>query len=130
MAASSRPPEWRTARQVEDYVGVVADLMQPAVVFGDYGSKAELNEFPIERPALLGALLSPLRRRSALEEWSPREIATFEGALALHGKAFHTVQRFVRTKTVKECIEFYYLWKMSSHYSEWKRHFEPAISEY
>ena len=110
-------------------------------------------------------MLSPVRRPLVIETWSPREIATFEGApppsappslvgasesgratagaLALHGKCFHTVQRFVKTKTTKEIIEFYYIWsappseaprspplrpphprrKMSSHYTEWKQNF-------
>ena len=93
-------------------------------------------------------MLSPVRRPLVIETWSPREIATFEGApppsappslvgasesgratagaLALHGKCFHTVQRFVKTKSTKEIIEFYYVWKMSSHYTEWKQNFARA----
>lgn len=55
-------------------------------------------------------MLSPVRRPLVFETWSPREIATFEGALALHGKSFHMVQQFVKTKSTKEVIEFYYVW--------------------
>ena len=29
------------------------------------------------------------------EKWSPLEIATFEGALAVFGKKFHVIQRYV-----------------------------------
>jgi hypothetical protein len=36
------------------------------------------------------------------------------------------VQRFVKTKSTKEIIEFYYVWKMSSHYTEWKQNFARA----
>ena len=35
---------------------------------------------------------------------------TSVGALALHGKNFHMLQRFVKTKSTKEIIEFYYVW--------------------
>jgi len=90
---------------------------------------------------LLGAVISPVRRPLAFETWSPREIVTFEGALAVHGKCFHTVQQFIKTKTTKEVIEFYYIWcilttyiarnaaryrKMSSHYKAWKQNFVSA----
>lgn len=83
----------------------------------------------MERPTLLGSMLSPVRRPLVFETWSPREIATFEGALALHGKSFHMVQQFVKTKSTKEVIEFYYVWKMSSHYAEWKKKFVPDIPD-
>ena len=56
----------------------------------------------------------------------PRPPRAPPGALALHGKCFHTVQRFVKTKSTKEIIEFYYVWKMSSHYTEWKQNFARA----
>jgi len=45
----------------------------------------------------------------------------FEGSLTLYGKNFHRVQKDVKSKTVKEIIEFYYDWKKSSHYKEWKK---------
>lgn len=124
-----RPQHWKTSRMVEDYVNIVSDLMVPTVSFGRYGSAPEKGEFRVERPTLLGAMLSPVRRPLVIETWSPREIATFEGALALHGKCFHTVQRFVKTKTTKEIIEFYYIWKMSSHYTEWKQNFVPDVPD-
>jgi hypothetical protein len=31
----------------------------------------------------------------------------------------------VRTKTVKEIIEFYYDWKKTSHYIAWKKNYVP-----
>lgn len=118
---------WRTSRMVEDYVGLVSEVMVPNVKFHHYGFAPEFGEFPVERPTLLGVLMSPCRRPNVFENWSPREIIVFEGAIALYGKDFHTIQRFVHTKNTKEIIEFYYLWKMSSHYTEWKRNFVPEF---
>lgn len=123
----SRQQHWRTSRMVEDYVNLVSDLMVPNVKFARYGFAAEFGEYPVERPTLLGVLMSPCRRPTVFENWSPREIAVFEGCIALHGKDFRTIQRFVRTKNTKEIIEFYYLWKLSSHYTEWKRNFVPEF---
>lgn len=31
----------------------------------------------------------------------------------------------IKTKSTKDVIEFYYVWKMTSHYQQWKRGFEP-----
>lgn len=123
----SKEQHWRTSRMVEDYVTLTSDLMVPKVKFGRYGFAAEFGEYPIERPTLLGVLMSPCRRPNALENWCPREVAVFEGAIALYGKDFRTIQRFVQTKSTKEIIDFYYLWKMSSHYVEWKRNFVPEF---
>jgi len=108
---------------------MVSDLLVPNVHFGKYGRDPARGEFRVERPTLLGAMMSPVRRPLVFENWSPREIAVFEGAMALHGKCFHTVQRFVKTKTTKEIIEFYYVWKMSSHYAEWKSNFVPDVPD-
>ena len=101
-------------------------------------------------------LLCPVRRPSVIEKWSPFEIAVFEGAIFLHGKCFHTLQKvcvaetrahssarlcfpralasthsrapqFIKTKTTKEVIEFYYIWKKTSHYDQWKEKFVPDV---
>ena len=31
----------------------------------------------------------------------------------------------LKTKSTKDVIEFYYVWKMTSHYQQWKKAFEP-----
>ena len=84
--------DWRTTRMVEDYMNFASDLMVPHVTYGQYGSKRvhfkhqppslryqAKSEFHVERPTLLGAVTSPVRRALAFETWSPREIIIFEG---------------------------------------------------
>uniref|UniRef100_T1KE71 Uncharacterized protein n=1 Tax=Tetranychus urticae TaxID=32264 RepID=T1KE71_TETUR len=43
--------------------------------------------------------------------WSQEEINHYYQALIKFDKDFHTIAHKVKTKTVKECIQFYYLWK-------------------
>lgn len=31
----------------------------------------------------------------------------------------------IKTKTVKDIIEFYYEWKKTSHYKQWKKSYTP-----
>jgi hypothetical protein len=109
----------------EDYVNSVARLMYPPIELGRFGQNLGQGQIAIERPNLLGILTSPLRRPTVMERWSPYEIAKFEGALAMCGKHFHDVQRAVGSKTTKEVVEFYYVWKLTSHYDVWKQTFEP-----
>ena len=53
-----------------------------------YGSQSFVaqakNEYCVERPTLLGAMISPARRPLVFEAWSPCEIATFEGVHLSH----------------------------------------------
>ncbi|KRX22598.1 Transcriptional-regulating factor 1 [Trichinella nelsoni] len=43
--------------------------------------------------------------------WSPEEIETFETALLKFDKDFNEISKKVRTKSVQQCISFYYSWK-------------------
>ena len=81
--ASAKDKNWRSSRMVEDYMSFISDLMVPNLTYGQYGSKQAKSEFHVERPTLLGAVLSPVRRPLAFETWSPREITIFEGYLPL-----------------------------------------------
>src|SRR5690349_3596736 len=89
----------------------------------------------------LDALVSPLRKQSVWENWSPRELGVFESGLCTFGKDFHQIARLVRrlfaicsplltsssclrvqigTKTTNDTVSLYYHWKQSSHYHMWK----------
>jgi len=115
---------FRTAQIAEDYVNHVGKMMYPSVQYAQYGYEGENSRFAMERPTTLGLMRCPLRQPSVVEMWSPHQIALFEGAIALYGKHFHTIQRMVKTKTTKEVVEFYYIWKKTSHYDMWKSVYE------
>ncbi|KAL3827610.1 hypothetical protein ACHAXA_000483 [Cyclostephanos tholiformis] len=87
-------------------------------------------QYPIEQVTTLGYLKSPLRRpHSIVERWNPYEISLFEGALALYGKAFHMIRKAIETKSTKEIVEFYYVWKKTSHGRQWKSSYVGEIDE-
>ncbi|NXE37440.1 MIER3 protein, partial [Ptilorrhoa leucosticta] len=49
--------------------------------------------------------------------WTEEECRSFENALLMYGKDFHLIQKNkVRTRTVAECVAFYYMWKKSERY--------------
>ncbi|XP_043909686.1 mesoderm induction early response protein 2 [Protopterus annectens] len=49
--------------------------------------------------------------------WSEEECRHFEHGFRVHGKNFHLIQaNKVRTRSVGECVEYYYLWKKSYRY--------------
>jgi hypothetical protein len=58
------------------------------------------------------------------------EIATFEAAMAVHGKVFEKVQKEVKTKTCQEIIDFYYVWKKTRHYARWKDEYVPPYLDH
>ena len=81
------------------------------------------------RLPLYPILTPPRRARAPADKWSPYEIALFESALCLVGKHFSHVSGVVKTKTTAECIEFYYLWKKSAHYSTWKENYRQTFGD-
>ncbi len=114
----------------EDYISLVGKMMLPSIHLPPFGYDAATGHYPIERITALGLLLSPLRRPSVIEKWNPYEISIFEASLALCGKEFHKVQKFVKTKSTKEIIEFYYVWKKTEHYKVWKKQYiTPEMEE-
>ncbi|XP_018899320.2 uncharacterized protein [Bemisia tabaci] len=47
------------------------------------------------------------------ERWTSFEIDLFHRAITLHKKDFPAVSKLVGSKSVKQCIQFYYMWKKS-----------------
>jgi hypothetical protein len=127
MTSSSGNPNeakrWRAHRMAEDYIQLSSQMMMPGIHLAPFGYDATTGQFPVESITALSILISPLRRPTVVEKWSPYEIAVFEAALAVVGKEFHQVQKFVKTKSTKDIIEFYYIWKKTAHYKVWKRQY-------
>ncbi|CAM9717494.1 unnamed protein product, partial [Ascophyllum nodosum] len=105
---------------VEDYVNTCGNIMYPQVTVGPFGYNPSEGRFPLERPSTLGIMRAEIRRPTVIEKWSPYQVALFEGAISIHGKVFHDVAREVEGKTVADVIEFYYIWKKTDHYKQWK----------
>jgi len=115
---------WRAHRIAEDYIELVSNVMFPGTYLTAFGYDPASGQYPVEQVTALGLLTSPIRRPLVIEKWSPFEIATFEASLALFGKQFDRVQKYVRTKTTKEIVEFFYIWKKTAHYKVWKKQFK------
>ncbi|KAH0502652.1 Mesoderm induction early response protein 3 [Microtus ochrogaster] len=55
--------------------------------------------------------------QEGMTAWTEEECRSFEHALMLYGKDFHLIQKNkVRSRTVAECVAFYYMWKKSERY--------------
>ena len=108
---------------MEDYVDCVSNLINPGVVLPLFHAQS------VERLPLLGYVESTLRRRPVWESWSPYEVAVFEGFVALWGKRFHLLSKRLPHKTIKDVVAFYYVWKKTKHYKEWKRTYYPDDGE-
>ncbi|XP_035378978.1 mesoderm induction early response protein 2 isoform X2 [Electrophorus electricus] len=49
--------------------------------------------------------------------WSEEECRNFEHGYRVHGKNFHLIQaNKVRTRSVGECVQYYYMWKKSERH--------------
>ncbi|XP_025834946.1 metastasis-associated protein MTA3 isoform X2 [Agrilus planipennis] len=64
----------------------------------------------------------PVLCRDEMEEWSASEANLFEEALDKYGKDFNDIrQDFLSWKTLKNIIEYYYMWKTTDRYVQQKR---------
>ncbi|MBN3303163.1 MIER2 protein, partial [Amia calva] len=55
--------------------------------------------------------------RDELCAWSEEECRNFEHGYRVHGKNFHLIQaNKVRTRSVGECVQYYYMWKKSDRH--------------
>ncbi|KAK2510294.1 hypothetical protein Q9233_017886 [Columba guinea] len=45
------------------------------------------------------------------DTWTPLEKQLFHRAFAIHKKDFYLIHKRVQTKTVAQCVEYYYIWK-------------------
>ena len=59
--------------------------------------------------------------------WSPYEIALFESSICVLGKSFPTIANVIGTKSTKDVIEFYYVWKESKNYAHWKATYRASV---
>ena len=65
-------------------------------------------------------LINPINIVSTFQNWAPREVAVFQGAIVRFGNQFDLISELVQTKNAKQCYEFYWQWKGTSHYRAYK----------
>ncbi|CRK94885.1 CLUMA_CG008377, isoform A [Clunio marinus] len=64
----------------------------------------------------------PVLCRDEMEEWSASEANLFEEALDKYGKDFNDIRNdFLPWKTLKNIVEYYYMWKTTDRYVQQKR---------
>lgn len=84
-----------------------------------------LHQHNYDLAAALGSLVplgGPVLCRDEMEEWSASEANLFEEALDKYGKDFNDIrQDFLPWKTLKNIIEYYYMWKTTDRYVQQKR---------
>ncbi|CAI8034291.1 Mesoderm induction early response protein 1 [Geodia barretti] len=51
-------------------------------------------------------------------QWSEEECSEFEEGLRVSGKDFFQLRKMVPSRSVKELVEFYYIWKKSKRYED------------
>jgi len=120
----------RPHKMTEDYTNFVGELMYPKTTFGPYGTAPDKSRFPVSRVNTLGYLISPLRRPTVLEKWSPYELSVFEASLTLFGKDFWQASKIIKTKSTRDVIELYYSWKKTDHYKQWKKSYIPDARDF
>lgn len=75
-----------------------------------------------------------------MSQWSEEECRNFESGLRIYGKDFHTIQQLkVRTRSVGELVQFYYLWKKTERHDVFankarlekkKYNLHPGLTDY
>ncbi|KAJ0059125.1 hypothetical protein NL108_008548, partial [Boleophthalmus pectinirostris] len=78
--------------------------------------------------------------REELSVWTEEECRNFEQGLKTYGKDFHLIQaNKVRTRSVGDCVAFYYMWKKSERYDFFaqqtrlgkrKYNLHPGVTDY
>ncbi|EKX74073.1 hypothetical protein BEWA_041110 [Theileria equi strain WA] len=82
--------------------------------------KFDCSKLAINYRVSFNILKSDFRQPQIVDLWGPKEIVLFELGLFKYGKEFHEIQRDIPTKSVKEIVDMYYLWKKTSRYRIWK----------
>uniref|UniRef100_UPI00358E984C mesoderm induction early response protein 3-like n=1 Tax=Myxine glutinosa TaxID=7769 RepID=UPI00358E984C len=74
----------------------------------NFDVKEALNRLRVDPPSI----------KDEMVKWTEEEQQAFEAAFCLHGKDFRVIHMKVVTKTVAECVSYYYTWKKSDHYDD------------
>jgi len=120
-------PKELSSAQVEDFLASSSECAQPAGVAslpsGAHTRDDEQALYLLQQcgnnveEALRRWRFSAIPAADTLSLWSEDECRAFELGLRLYGKDFHMIQQQrVRTRSVGELVQFYYLWKKTERH--------------
>uniref|UniRef100_K3WK73 SANT domain-containing protein n=1 Tax=Globisporangium ultimum (strain ATCC 200006 / CBS 805.95 / DAOM BR144) TaxID=431595 RepID=K3WK73_GLOUD len=101
------------------YLSAARSLYAPRFAPRFNHKRVKLSEFGLQGvPALESAIneTSVLKSTSVLDSWTPIEIRVFEVSMECYGKDFRRIAQVIETKTCREVIALYYIWKKDLHY--------------
>ncbi|XP_031419231.1 mesoderm induction early response protein 1b isoform X2 [Clupea harengus] len=100
----------------------------------------ELVKCEFDTDEALRRLRFNVKAARELSVWTEEECRNFEQGLKAYGKDFHLIQaNKVRTRSVGECVAFYYMWKKSERYDFFaqqtrlgkrKYNLHPGVTDY
>lgn len=64
------------------------------------------------------------RRQSMFTAWKQEEVDLFELAMTCYPKLFDKISSIVKTRSVAECVVFYFGWKHTPRYNAWLQQME------
>jgi len=74
---------------------------------------------------------NPSAPSNTSQVWTDEECRNFENGLLMYGKDFHTIQaQKVRTRSVAELVQFYYLWKKTERHDIFANKMRPDKKKY
>jgi hypothetical protein len=123
MSSETFNEEKVPAKRLEDYLDLVC---RSSLIYGSSNNLElglhVLNYFKGDFKEAIKSLLNqtigvpethPITtyKYSETDLWTQEEIKRFEAAILKHDKVFGEIADEVETKSIKQCVEFYYLWK-------------------
>ncbi|EMP37458.1 Transcriptional-regulating factor 1 [Chelonia mydas] len=110
-------------QEAEEKVPATANPEKPLYDFekeGEVGRKCEYMQNSIEELWLRVTFISSSSGFAyppfvGSDMWTPLERRLFNKALSTYSKDFIFVQKMVKSKTVAQCVEYYYTWKKIMH---------------
>lgn len=106
-----------TELETEKFLGKVHDSSQSLTKDDEQALYLLLQcGYNIEE-ALRRRRINSVPRSEAMSIWSEEECRNFETGMRVYGKDFYTIQKTkVRTRSVGELVQFYYLWKKTERH--------------
>ncbi|XP_060525265.1 mesoderm induction early response protein 1-like [Cylas formicarius] len=116
-------PSPMTNAAIEDYLKKVASLEKPSIPSGKHLRDNEPALHLLQQcghnidEALRRLKMNKYLYEDTMQPWSEEECRNFEAGIRLFGKNFYlTQQNKVRTRSVGELVQFYYIWKKTERH--------------